>query len=101
MSKLRIKKKKTPKYKQNNPNELTHAQKVIVKFGLIVMLIVTIYGVLAIIDTIQLAHRASKASTVSEIGPNDGYTPAYDVEGMTDEQIEMLLQQQRNQNKGE
>lgn len=76
--------------------------KALMKIAIILILFVLIMGVLLIVDSIQKAHRDSNlvGDTLIE---NDGQINAYDVDGLTDEQIEEWLERERNErlNRGE
>lgn len=76
--------------------------KALMKIAIILILFVLIMGVLLIVDSIQKAQRDSNlvGDTLIE---NDGQINAYDVDGLTDEQIEEWLERERNErlNRGE
>jgi hypothetical protein len=64
--------------------------KALMKIAIILIIGILIMGVLLIVDSIQKANRSSSivGDTLIE---NDGQINAYDVDGLTDEQIEELL----------
>lgn len=76
--------------------------KALMKIAIILIIGVLIMGVLLIVDSIQKANRSSNlvGDTLIE---NDGQINAYDVDGLTDEQIEEWLERERNErlNRGE
>lgn len=76
--------------------------KALMKIAIILIMSVLIMGILLIVDSIQKANRSSNlvGDTLIE---NDGQINAYDVDGLTDEQIEEWLERERNErlNRGE
>lgn len=76
--------------------------KALMKIAIILIMGVLVMGVLLIVDSIQKANRSSNlvGDTLIE---NDGQINAYDVDGLTDEQIEEWLERERNErlNRGE
>lgn len=76
--------------------------KALTKIAIILIMGVLAMGVLLIVDSIQKANRSSNlvGDTLIE---NDGQINAYDVDGLTDEQIEEWLERERNErlNRGE
>lgn len=76
--------------------------KALMKIAIILITGVLVMGVLLIVDSIQKANRNSNlvGDTLIE---NDGQINAYDVDGLTDEQIEEWLERERNErlNRGE
>ena len=76
--------------------------KALMKIAIVLIMGVLIMGVLLIVDSIQKANRSSNlvGDTLIE---NDGQINAYDVDGLTDEQIEEWLKRERNErlNRGE
>lgn len=76
--------------------------KTLMKIAIVLIMSVLIMGILLIIDSIQKANRSSNlvGDTLIE---NDGQINAYDVDGLTDEQIEEWLERERNErlNRGE
>lgn len=76
--------------------------KALMKIAIILIIGILIMGVLLIVDSIQKANRSSSivGDTLIE---NDGQINAYDVDGLTDEQIEEWLERERNErlNRGE
>lgn len=96
MSQKTIKQKKTPRYK-NDDTKLNERQLKLLKFGIIICIIIVIYGALNIINAIQLVIRNSKASEQAEIQMDNSPIPAYNVDGLTDEEIDELLERTRQQ----
>lgn len=76
--------------------------KALMKIAIILIMGVLVMGVLLIVDSIQKANKSSNlvGDTLIE---NDGQINAYDVDGLTDEQIEEWLEHERNErlNRGE
>lgn len=76
--------------------------KALMKIVIILIMGVLVMGVLLVVDSIQKANRSSNlvGDTLIE---NDGQINAYDVDGLTDEQIEEWLERERNErlNRGE
>lgn len=76
--------------------------KALMKIAIILIMGVLVMGVLLIVDSIQKVNRSSNlvGDTLIE---NDGQINAYDVDGLTDEQIEEWLERERNErlNRGE
>lgn len=76
--------------------------KALMKIAIILIMGVLVMCVLLIVDSVQKANRSSNlvGDTLIE---NDGQINAYDVDGLTDEQIEEWLEHERNErlNRGE
>ena len=69
--------------------------KLIMKLSLTAIIFTLIFGVLLIIDTIQKGERESKAVSY-ELIEDDGDIRAYNVDGMTDEEIASMLAEERS-----
>lgn len=67
----------------------------IMRLSIAAIVITLILGVLLIIDTIQKEDRESK-SVSYELVEDDGNIMAYDVNGMTDEEITSMLAEERS-----
>lgn len=69
----------------------------LIKGAIILCIIVLIWGTVEVVSTVQAEKR--KATESSEININEYTTSfkAYDVEGLTDEEIDMYLEMQRQQ----
>lgn len=65
------------------------------RLSIAAIVITLILGVLLIIDTIQKEDRESK-SVSYELVEDDGNIMAYDVNGMTDEEITSMLAEERS-----
>ena len=81
--------------------DIWQQHKRLLKFGIVLCLIVLIWGTIEIISAIQLERRESSAGATAEITSYTEPFKAYDVEGMTDEEIEQMLEMERQRNQEE
>lgn len=70
--------------------------RVLMKIASFVIVAVLIMGTLLIIDSIQKAKRESN-SVEYKLTESDGQIKAYDVEGLSDEEISKWLEKERSQ----
>lgn len=75
---------------------LWNKNRVLMKIASLIIVAVLIMGTLLIIDSIQKAKRESN-SVEYKLTESDGQIKAYDVEGLTDEEIANWLEQERAQ----
>jgi hypothetical protein len=66
------------------------------KIALIICVIILCYGTLLIIDAIQKDIRESK-SVAYEMSEDDGSITYIDTTGLTDDEVQSLLEQERNE----
>lgn len=77
-------------------NEVYKKHRVLIKLAAIVCCAVIALGIVLVVDSIQKAIISANSSEEINISENHGEINAYNVEGLTDEQIEQLLEIQRN-----
>ena len=70
--------------------------KTLMKIAIVLIIGVLIMGALLIVDSIQRTNRNNNLVGDALI-ENDGQINAYDVEGLTDEQITEWLERERNE----
>lgn len=75
---------------------LWNKNKVLMKIASFIVVTVLIMGTLLIIDSIQKSKRESN-SVEYKLTESDGQIKAYDVEGLSDEEIANWLEQERAQ----
>lgn len=75
---------------------LWNKNKVLMKIASFIVVAVFIMGTLLIIDSIQKSKRESN-SVEYKLTESDGQIKAYDVEGLSDEEIANWLEQERAQ----
>lgn len=75
---------------------LWNKNKVLMKIASLIIVVVLIMGTLLIIDSIQRAKRESN-SVEYKLTESDGQIKAYDVEGLSDEEISDWLERERAQ----
>lgn len=75
---------------------LWNKNKVLMKITSFIVVVVLIMGTLLIIDSIQKSKRESN-SIEYKLTESDGQIKAYDVEGLSDEEIANWLEQERAQ----
>lgn len=75
---------------------LWNKNKVLMKIASFIVVAVLIMGTLLIIDSIQKSKRESN-SVEYKLTESDGQIKAYDVEGLSDEEITNWLEQERAQ----
>lgn len=68
----------------------------LLKFTIFLMIIIILYGAILIISSIQEAIR-EKSSTGFTVESMTGDIPAYNVEGMTEEEVQQFIEYLRNQ----
>ena len=74
-----------------------YGQKTLIRIFCAVVIVVFVWGTLLIVDAIQKEKRAStKDSEAAYVPGNTEQFRAYDVEGLSDEEIERLLELERN-----
>ncbi len=76
--------------------DLYKRHRILLKTAAILCVIVLVYGTLLIIDAIQQSARDVGFTESFSIKENTGEIPAYNVDGMTDEQIQEMLEFERN-----
>lgn len=75
---------------------LWNKNKVLIKIASLIIVVVLVMGTLLVIDSIQKAKRESN-SVEYKLTESDGQIKAYDVEGLSDEEIANWLEQERAQ----
>lgn len=75
---------------------LWNKNKVLMKIASLIIVVVLVMGTLLIIDSIQRAKRESN-SVEYKLTESDGQIKAYDVEGLSDEEISDWLEKERAQ----
>lgn len=75
---------------------LWNKNRVLMKIASLIIVAVLIMGALLIIDSIQKAKRESN-SVEYKLTESDGQIKAYDVEGLSDEEISNWLEKERSQ----
>lgn len=75
---------------------LWNKNRVLMKIASFIIVAVLIMGALLIIDSIQKAKRESN-SVEYKLTESDGQIKAYDVEGLSDEEISNWLEKERSQ----
>lgn len=75
---------------------LWNKNKVLMKIASFIVVAVLVMGILLIIDSIQKSKRESN-SVEYKLTESDGQIKAYDVEGLSDEEIANWLEQERAQ----
>lgn len=75
---------------------LWNKNKTLMKIALIICVIILCYGTLLIIDAIQKDIRESK-SVAYEMSEDDGSITYIDTTGLTDDEVQSLLEQERNE----
>lgn len=75
---------------------LWNKNRVLMKIASFIIVAVLIMGTLLIIDSIQKAKRESN-SVEYKLTESDGQIKAYDVEGLSDEEISKWLEKERSQ----
>lgn len=73
---------------------LYNKNKTLFKISLVLYAIAVIMGVLYVVDAVQREER-NKNSILIEQSTYNGEIPAYNVEGLTEEEINYYLEQQR------
>lgn len=73
----------------------------LIRITCIIVLAVFVYGTLLIVDAIQKAERESRTGEAVIIQENTGDIPAYNVDGLTDEQIMEFLEMERDKRRSE
>lgn len=75
---------------------LWNKNKVLMKIASLIIVAVIVMGTLLVIDSIQRAKRESN-SVEYKLTESDGQIKAYDVEGLSDEEISDWLEKERAQ----
>lgn len=75
---------------------LWNKNKVLMKIASLIIVAVLVMGTLLVIDSIQRAKRESN-SVEYKLTESDGQIKAYDVEGLSDEEISDWLEKERAQ----
>lgn len=75
---------------------LWNKNKVLIKIASLIIVAVLVMGTLLVIDSIQRAKRESN-SVEYKLTESDGQIKAYDVEGLSDEEISDWLEKERAQ----
>lgn len=78
-------------------DKLSKAQKTILKIGVILCTIVFVYGVLVVVDEYQRYKRSKNTTESIDIGEYVEDIPAFDVEGLSDDEIDEMLELYRQQ----
>lgn len=82
-------------------SELYKKHRILIKLSAILCLLVIIYGTLLIVDDVQKSMRSANSTESVNINEDTGEIPAYNVEGLSDEQIQELLEMERNKRRSE
>lgn len=69
---------------------------VLVKIGACLCFIVFIWGVLLVVDAIQHELRSGNLTQSVEIKGNSGNVKKYNVDGLTEEQVDQLIEIEQN-----
>lgn len=76
-------------------NKLNLRQRLLLRLCVALCVFVLVFGIMYIVDTIQKAVRNSNTTEDISVNEDHGEIRAYDVEGMSPEEIEEMLRLQR------
>lgn len=76
-------------------NKLNLRQRLLLRICIAACVFVLVFGAMYIVDAIQKAIRTSNTTEEISISEDHGEIRAYDVEGMSPEEIEEMLRLQR------
>ena len=74
--------------------------KIFLRLAILLVVMFVVYSVLLIQDAIVKSSRSRHSSEPVSINQNNGEIPAYNVEGLTDEEIDRLIELRRLNERG-
>lgn len=78
----------------------TKSQRITIRIGILISIVILIYGAILIVDEYQKEKRRETLTESVDLERYDTVYPSFNVEGLTDEEIEYMLELYRQQNSG-